>query len=1095
MAGWRDEVGVVLREWIASEGGGRGGRRWQRVGAARSGGQPGQFVVDVRSVRLSADQADDLRLAPQDEKKILTEGFPVMDVTFEREVLRLRVPEHAPPGLHLWWHKQEPAFLLKSLLEKITTLTDAGLANRLAAGELGGVPSPAVCPAWLKNGQEDAYRACLGEGLFLVWGPPGTGKTRVLRSAIGTLLAAGKRVLLVSGTNIAVDNALQETLKEGDFRQGQIVRVGPPQLPEIAGNADVSLPLMVRAKVAHLEEARHTAAEELREMNVRVERLQSLDVMLDGFNVDEYNDAVALLGQPGGSVPERTTALANCEEAADREAEELGRARTARDAAAADVEAAEPVRRYWEEADQWAAAQERVEQNATWAHARELDAERAAYAAQQRINLLVEPNGKVRRRNRAAHALAQQELEWKTRELAGARDARAKADQVVAATRSDAEREISRLAAQAPLSREEIQHLDATSDQAEQQVRAVEERQRGLLSEQARLADAVTLARAAEKLTGDCYQRDWPALHNEARDLRGAIARDSAARRGVQERHDDLQKRCEAMERDAQGEIISAARLVATTLARFRINKSVYDGQYDVVLIDEVGAASLPEVLLVVSKAGRCAVLLGDFMQLGPVLPKQLERSNRADIRKWLLTGVFGHCGISTLNDAQRHPSCLLLDAQHRFGPAVMELANRIAYSGLLKAGPGVRAHGGDDPELILINVDGLGELGEVQHDGGAVAGWWAAGLLLSRTLVEMHRENGEEVGVVTPYKEQAAATLEGLRDVEPDGNPLADVGTAHRFQGREFPIVVFDAVESQLGRPGWMAQATLDSGSSWLRDGVRLFNVAVTRVKHRLYVIASRERVLNAPRGTALGQFGAMLQEGRVIPVRASKLITPLAWDPAPLGPESTALAAVLARHIEVTDIDDEVAFYPHLASLIDTARTSIWFWSPWVAQRAYKVLPKLRAAIDRGVTIVAFIRDPSDKGQSRDDAATAIQALRDIGVRIVEVNVAHQKVVVIDDHTVMMGSLNALSQHRTREVMMTTKGAHFARRLLAHLHAEEFSTPPACGACGGDQVDLRRHTGKKTDYYWRCYNRACPSRGNGSKAWTQKITLNQQP
>jgi superfamily I DNA/RNA helicase len=60
-----------------------------------------------------------------------------------------------------------------------------------------------------------------------VWGPPGTGKTRVLRSAIGDLLTAGKRVLLVSGTNVAVDNALHETLKERAFAPGEIVRVGP----------------------------------------------------------------------------------------------------------------------------------------------------------------------------------------------------------------------------------------------------------------------------------------------------------------------------------------------------------------------------------------------------------------------------------------------------------------------------------------------------------------------------------------------------------------------------------------------------------------------------------------------------------------------------------------------------------------------------------------------------------------------------------------------------------------------------------------------------------------------------------------------------
>ena len=102
---------------------------------------------------------------------------------------------------------------------------------------------------------------------------------------------------------------------------------------------------------------------------------------------------------------------------------------------------------------------------------------------------------------------------------------------------------------------------------------------------------------------------------------------------------------------------------------------------------------------------------------------------------------------------------------------------------------------------------------------------------------------------------------------------------------------------------------------------------------------------------------------------------------------------------------------------------------------------------------------------------------------------NVAHQKVIVIDDRTVMMGSLNALSQQRSREVMITTEGQHFARRLLAALHAEAFTAPPACAACGAREVDLRRG---KSGFYWRCRNKACPARGKGTyKAWTQQVDL----
>jgi hypothetical protein len=113
-------------------------------------------------------------------------------------------------------------------------------------------------------------------------------------------------------------------------------------------------------------------------------------------------------------------------------------------------------------------------------------------------------------------------------------------------------------------------------------------------------------------------------------------------------------------------------------------------------------AATLPEVLPAVAKASRCAVLLGDFMQLGPVLPRGLEDSDRADIRRWLVTDPFRHCGITTPAQAEHDPACLVLNTQHRFGPDVMRLANLLAYDELLKAGGSVCRHSEDDPEIVL---------------------------------------------------------------------------------------------------------------------------------------------------------------------------------------------------------------------------------------------------------------------------------------------------------------------------------------------------------------------------------------------------------
>src|SRR6185437_344115 len=47
---------------------------------------------------------------------------------------------------HLWRLRQEPAFLVKVLREELGNLKDAGLANLLARGDVGGVPGMADPP-------------------------------------------------------------------------------------------------------------------------------------------------------------------------------------------------------------------------------------------------------------------------------------------------------------------------------------------------------------------------------------------------------------------------------------------------------------------------------------------------------------------------------------------------------------------------------------------------------------------------------------------------------------------------------------------------------------------------------------------------------------------------------------------------------------------------------------------------------------------------------------------------------------------------------------------------------------------------------------
>ncbi|MEU3992283.1 AAA domain-containing protein [Streptomyces platensis] len=1091
--GWREEIAAALGEWIAVEGGAGRQPRWQRVGRAARTGEPGQYAVDLRGSDIGPDQLDSLRLAGPDDDGIEAKGFAVSETVQKGSLLTLRVAEFADiTDPHLWMLKQPPTFLTEALRDGITGLGEHPLAAALAARSIGGAPARDVDPPGFHPAQGDAYRACLGEGVHLVWGPPGTGKTTVLKRAIGDLIARGTRVLLVSATNIAVDNALLGVVREKRHEPADIVRVGPPHLREVAEDPSVSLPLMVQARLSEAAGRRSTIEAELVAIRDRADELAALDSALAGFDAPAYFAALKLLRTPGQDPPSALTQETHAHSRLAEADRRLEGAVSAAEKAAARVSAAEPSRTQWRRADQLAKEVDQVRQAAE---------HRAADAliAEDHCRTL---NGELAQLD-ALGVIAKRRTRKKTAEL---RAQRAEAEQHAAAARLTAHdaratatartatlsARITALTDSIPLTMEQINTLDADAEAA---LRAAEEAQRlraVCKQEVARAVQAAEQAQKAQDLTERAGQRDWPARHDRAERLRPAVAVDADRRTALENQYREVQEEYERLARNAQGEIIKSAKLVATTLARFRTNRAVFEGPYDVVLVDEAGAATLPEVLLATGKANRAAVLLGDFMQLGPVIPAALKDQDRDDIKRWLLPDVFQHCGISEPADAQAHPACVTLTEQHRFGPAVMKLANDLAYGGVLRGGAQASCERpANDPEIVLIDTDGLHELARA-HPTGSRKGWWPAGSLIARALVELHREQGEEAGVVTPYRVQADATLEALRDIEGPGPALAEVGTAHKFQGREFDVVVFDTVEGGAdSRELWMAHAhRRPAPSPWPRDGVRLFNVAVTRVKTRLYIIASGERVKGARPGMALAQLAALIGTPGVRVLHAKHLITP-PHAPTPFrGEFGTALAEVLSRHVEVTEVDDERDFYDTFSGEIRQARQSLWLWAPWVANRIRSLLPELRAAADRGVEIRVFIRDDTDQLQRKDTSQALIADLRSVAHTVIPMHVMHQKIAVIDERTVMLGSLNVLSQSRTREVMLTMRGAYFARKLLAHEHAETFARPPQCGRCKGSEIEIRRR--KKGTWFWRCFATACKTTPSGRiNAWTQEIRL----
>ncbi|MDT3445205.1 MULTISPECIES: AAA domain-containing protein [unclassified Pseudofrankia] len=195
----------------------------------------GVYAVSTARGPIGVDTMIDLHLAPREPDASDRMAYRVTAVEEGRSELRVRVAPHAPhTGLWLWGTARAAGYLERNLVECWKNLGDPGLASQIVDGILTPILSTVNRAPGLSSDQARAYHACTTSGEPMVWGPPGTGKTTVLARAIDALLTRGKRVLLVSATNIAVDNALLGVVVARDPPAGELVRVGPPALARIA---------------------------------------------------------------------------------------------------------------------------------------------------------------------------------------------------------------------------------------------------------------------------------------------------------------------------------------------------------------------------------------------------------------------------------------------------------------------------------------------------------------------------------------------------------------------------------------------------------------------------------------------------------------------------------------------------------------------------------------------------------------------------------------------------------------------------------------------------------------------------------------------
>ena len=237
---------------------------------------------------------------------------------------------------------------------------------------------------------------------------------------------------------------------------------------------------------------------------------------------------------------------------------------------------------------------------------------------------------------------------------------------------------------------------------------------------------------------------------------------------------------------------------------------------FDMVIIDEASQCNTA-ISLVPILRGESLMLVGDPQQLKPVVLLD-PLVNHKLRQKYFIPDEYDYINNSiyqTFVAADAVSDEILLSHHYRCHPKIIEFNNRKFYNGKLL----VENSSTEEEPLVFVNMQG----NETDYKNTAPA---ECDEIVKYAKLHPDRR----IGVITPFVNQRNLINEQLKQY---GCQNVSCGTVHSFQGDEKDVILFSlALTKQTG------QKTYD----WLKNNKELINVAVSRAKEKLILLASGE-------------------------------------------------------------------------------------------------------------------------------------------------------------------------------------------------------------------------------------------------------------
>ncbi|MBV1881243.1 MAG: hypothetical protein KUG82_06395 [Pseudomonadales bacterium] len=460
-----------------------------------------------------------------------------------------------------------------------------------------------------------------------------------------------------------------------------------------------------------------------------------------------------------------------------------------------------------------------------------------------------------------------------------------------------------------------------------------------------------------------------------------------------------------------------------------KYNDEYLVGEIDLLIIDEAGQVS-PEVAAASFALAKQALVIGDIHQIEPV--RSLSRS--VDIGNLMNNGVMtnenqydqvsktGATVVegSAMKIAQRtsryhylsqtEPGMFLRE-HRRCYDEIISFSNDLCYQGLLTPKRGPASHDNLFPPMAYLHIDGRAEspLSGSRYnrlEATQVAAWLSG----NRKKIETYYQNLNDdykdiqledlVGVVTPFKAQQAliekaCSQQGIKTGRSKGE--LTVGTVHALQGAERQLILFSAVYSR------------HSDGKFIDMNNSMLNVAVSRAKDSFIVFGDMEVVSAA----SLGEPRHLLAQYLFNSV-SNEIVYPISKRPDLLETcDSPKLINNAKEHDE------------YIGQLLQQSEDQIDMVSPWISVSRLQetgLYDKMVVASQRGVVVNLYTDyhfNSTTKNIFDESKAAKFQRsceqLNSDGINVFVVNGVHSKLVMADKRFMSVGSFNWCSAART--------------------------------------------------------------------------------